>query len=166
MEKIMNIWRLIANNWHPMEMAEWSRREGAIAVGWGGIGDLRKRRFGSEAELKQLTANNNLGGNVSNWVNGGGSLWRLHSEMQIGDLVIISASIRRVLTMRVTGDYYFVDNDPSNSYEHRRKAEVVLIDPNGLWQFSGGMATGENIRRALIRCARTLTEEEYNALSD
>lgn len=82
--------------------------------------------------------------------------------MQKDDLVIISASSWRVFTMRVTGEYFFVDNEPEN-YEHRRKAKAVPIDPDRLWQFSGGIAPGENIRRTLICCARTMTEAEFNS---
>ncbi len=162
----MNIWRLVAHHVHPAQMAEWSRKNGVIAIGWGGVGDLRNHSFGSEPELRRLIARGHPASSASNCVNGGASLWRLYREMQKGDLVIISASGWRALTMRVTGDYYFVDNDPSNSYEHRRKAEVVSIDPNRLWQSAGGMTPGENIRRTLIRCARTFTEAEAHALTD
>lgn len=162
----MNIWRLIAHHQRPAEMAEWSRRQGVIAIGWDGMKDLRNQRFGNETELKRLTAHTHPGSSVSNCVNGGCSLWRLYSEMKKGDLVIVSASGWRALTMRVTGDYYFVDNDPLNSYEHRRKAEVVPIDPNRLWQFSGGMAAGENIRHTLIRCAHSINDAEIMALTD
>jgi len=156
----MNIWRLIAHHERPAEMAEWSRRQGVIAIGWGGMGDLRHQPFGDETGMKRLTADTHASSSVSNCVNGGCSLWRLHSEMRKGDLVIVSASGWRALTMRVTGDYYFAGNDPLNSYEHRRKAEVVEINPDHLWQLSGGMAAGENIRRTLVRCARSLSEAE------
>ncbi len=156
----MNIWRLIAHHERPAEMAEWSRRQGVIAIGWGGTDDLHQQHFRNEAGLKRLVAETHTGSSVSNCVNGGCSLWRLYNDMKRGDLVIVSASGWRALTMRVTGDYYFVGDDPLNSYEHRRRAEVVAIDPNHLWQLSGGMAPGENIRRTLIRCARTVTETE------
>ena len=161
----MNIWRLIAHHEHPAEMAEWSRRQGVIAIGWGGVGDLRNQPFGSEAELKRLVKEAHSGSSVSNCVNGGCSLWRLHTEMKNGDLVIVSASGWRALTMRVTGDYYFVGDDASHSYEHRRKAEVIPTDPNWLWNFSNGLAFGENIRRTLVRCARPVTEAEAEALA-
>ncbi len=164
----MNIWRLIPHHEQPAEFAEWSRSNGVLAIGWGLMGDLRQHHFRDEAELKQLTARTHPGYSTNSWVNGGRSLWRFYSEMQIGDLVIISASGSRKLTMRVTGNYYFVNlgDDPSHYYEHRRNAEVVPIDPNLLWQAANRVAPGEGIYTTLVRCARPLTEAEINALAD
>ena len=159
----MNIWRLISHHHTPAESAEWSRRHGTIAIGFGEIGDLREQSFGTEGDLKRLAVKVRPASTISQNVSGGCSLWRLYSEMKKGDLIIMSDGARRVFTMRVTGDYYFEATDPTHYYEHRRKAEVVPIDPDRLWQFSGGAAAGENIRRTLVRCGRTLTEEELNA---
>ncbi len=156
----MNVWRLMAHHEYPAEMAEWSRRQGVLAIGWGGVGDLSKQQAHNEEEMKRLVKSTHPGVPSNNWVNGGCSLWRLYSEVRQGDLVIISASSWRALTMRVTGDYYFDDEDASNSYEHRRKGEVVPIDPDWLWHFADGKASGANIRHTLIRCANTLTEAE------
>ena len=130
------------------------------------MGDLRRQVFYSEAELKQIVSDRHPGYSASSRANGGRSLWRLYHEMQIGDLVIISASGSRKLTMRVTGDYYFTNADATHYYEHRRKAEAVPIDPNILWQAANGRAPGEGVFTALIRCERTLSEAEVNALTD
>ncbi len=162
----MNVWRIVAHHERPAEMAEWSRREGVIAIGWGGMGDLRQRQFRNEVDLTRLVANSHASSSVSNYVNGGRSLWRLYNEMQKGDLVIVSASGWRALTMRVMGDYYYVGEREIGSYEHRRKAEVVQIDPSILWHIAGGKAPGENIRRTLIRCAKTLSEADFKALAE
>jgi len=162
----MNVWRLIAHHEHPTEVAEWSRREGVIAIGWGWMGDLRQQVFYTEAELKQIVAERHAGFSVNSRVNGGRSLWRLYHDMQIGDLVIISASGSRVLTMRVTGGYYFVGDEAPKYYEHRRKAEVVPIDPNRLWQIAGKAAPGEGVYTTLIRCANPLSDAEFDALVD
>ena len=89
---IMNIWRIMAHHQHPAKMAEWSRHNGVIATGWGGAGDLRDKHFGSERELSRQIATTHPNSSVSNYVNGGGSLWRLYHEMKQGDLVIMSAS--------------------------------------------------------------------------
>ena len=64
----MNVWRLIPHHEYPKEMAEWSRREGAIAIGWGGMGDLRQHHFHSDSELKQLTARTLPGFSTNSWV--------------------------------------------------------------------------------------------------
>lgn len=163
----MNIWRLIPHHEQPVKFAEWSRRKGVLAIGWGQMGDLRQQRFHSEAEMKRLVADTH-DYSTNSKVNGGFSLWRFYHEMQIGDLVIISASGSRKQTMRVTGDYYFVNlgDDPSHDYEHRRKAEVVPIDPNRLWQAANRVAPGEGVYSTLVRCDRQLTEAEVNALTD
>ncbi len=162
----MNIWRLIPHHERPAEFAEWSRNNKVIAVGWGQMGDLRRQSFRDEGELKLLTARTHPGYTTNSWVNGGRSLWRLYNDVQIGDLVIISASGSRKLTMRVTGDYYFTNDDASHYYEHRRKAAVVPINPNHLWRAANRVAPGEGIYGTLVRCARTLTEAEVNAITD
>lgn len=162
----MNIWRLMSHHKYPAEFAEWSKVNGTIAIGWGSLGDSRNLPIGSEADLKRLTISCHPQSSISNCVNGGSSLWRLYKEMRNGDVVIISASSSRPLTMRVAGDYYFVNDDASNSYEHRRKADVVPIDADQLWRFSGGKAQGENIRRTLICCAHPLTEAEFQTFAD
>lgn len=157
----MNIWRLVAHHERPEEVAEWSRRERTIAIGWGGTGDLNLNNFQNEGELKKIVAIKHP--KSTNSSNGGRSLWRLYDELQIGDLVILSASSSRVATMRVTSDYFFVGDEP-NYYEHRRRAEVVPIDPNKLWQIAGKAAPGEGVYSTLIRCAKSLGDAEYNAL--
>lgn len=158
----VNVWRLITHHERAAEMAEWSRREGVIAVGWGGTGDLRQRGFHDQEELTRIVGDAHSPISVSSRVHGGRSLWRLYAEMRPGDLVILSIGGARVLTMRVTGDYYFVEGEYPY-YEHRRKAEATPIDPNLLWQLSGGAAPGEPIRSTLIRCARALPEAEFSA---
>ena len=128
----MNIWRLIPHHERPADFAGWSSRNGTIAIGWGLMGDLRQHRFHNEDELKRLVTHAHPTYSANSRANGGRSLWRFYDQMQVGDLVIISASGSRKQTMRVTGEYCFVNlgDDPSHYYEHRRKAEVVPIDPN------------------------------------
>lgn len=166
----MNIWRLISHHEDPVEYAEWIVNRGVIAIGWGGTGDLSSDSisFSTAAELRRHVEGAHFGSAVSNWVNGGNSLWRLCREVKKGDLVIISARGSRKSTVRITGDYYYVNNgdDSSHTYEHRRKVEVVPINPNILWQATGGIAPGEGKRSTLVRCARALTDAEANALMD
>ena len=85
--------------------------------------------------------------------------------MKEDDLVIVSAGGHRALTMWVTGPYYFDNTDVTHSYEHRRKAEPVPIDPNRLWEEAGGIAPGEGVRMTLVRCARRLSGAEIQALT-
>ena len=159
----MNVWRLMA--YHvPEHAAEVAQREGVIAIGHGGAGDLSQRPFRSANELSKRVANADPNRTVAGCVNDGLSMWRLYNEMRIGDLVIVVSGGKRLFTMSVTGEYYFVDGEHPPYYEHRRKAEPVPVDPNRLWQISGRTAQGENVRSALIRCAHTLNEAEYKAL--
>ena len=160
--KLMNTWRLIAHREHAKEVVQWSRSKGVVAIGWGGTGDLRKRRFRIEEELTQLVADSHP--DSRNYVDGGRSLWRFYNEMGEGDLVIISTGRLRTLTMRVASDYSFVDGEYPPYYAHRRGAEALPVDPNRLWQLSGGPAQGENIRRTLIRCAHVFSDAEFNRL--
>jgi hypothetical protein len=163
----MNVWRLIPHHIDPFAFADWSRSKGALAIGWGQMGDLRQCDTHNEAEMKRLVAEAHPDYSPGSKANGGRSLWRFYHEMQVGDLVIISASGSRKQTMRVTGYYYFVKlgDDPSHYYEHRRKAEVVPIDPNRLWQAVGRVASGEGVYSTLVRCTRSLTEAEADALT-
>lgn len=167
----MNIWRLIPYHVRDRapELAAWSRQKGVLAIGWGQMKDLRQYSIQNEAQMKRLVADTHLrpGYTTNSQVNGGCSLWRFYHEMQEGDLVIISTSGSRQQTMRVIGEYYYVPSgeDTSHHYEHRRKAEVVPINPDRLWHFADGAAPGEGIYSTLVRCARGITEAEVKALA-
>lgn len=167
----MNIWRLIPYHIHDRapELAAWSRQKCVLAIGWGQTGDLRQYPVQNEAQMKRLVADTHLRPDytTNSQVNGGRSLWRFYHEMQEGDLVIISTSGSRQQAMRVTGGYYFVPSgeDTSHHYEHRRKAEVVPIDSDRLWHFSGKAAPGEGIYSTLVRCARSINDAEVKALT-
>lgn len=160
----MNVWRLIAHHDYPASEAEYYRRESLIAVGWGGTGNLNQRSFQDVRDLTKIVDAAHPISSSTNCVHGGRSLWHLYKGVQIGDLVIVSVHSKRVMTMQVTENYYFVGDEGPDHYEHRRRTEAVPIDANRLWQISGGMATGENIRRTLIRCARPITEAEFKEL--
>lgn len=161
----INVWRLIAGHESPSAAAAWSAREGIIAVGWA-TGDLRERTAWGEAEIANLARSAHPTNHSSNIANAGRSLWRMYQVVQVGDLVIIVAR-KRVLTMRVTGDYYYIGGEYTANtphYEHRRKAEVVPIDPDRLWESAGGRASGENVYSTLIRCSNSLTTSQYEKL--
>lgn len=160
----MNIWRLVPHHIYPKDMAQWNCREGVIALGWGWTGSLDNLVFDSEADVKQIVQDRHPG--ITNAANAARSLWHLYHDMQPGDTVILSASGARVAAMRVIGEYYFVSGDPQNSYEHRRKAEMVSVDTNRLWHAAGKAAPGERVYAALVRCARRLSEAEFAALAD
>jgi len=161
----MNIWRLMAH--HQPERYEatvnWSRTNGVIAIGAGGVGDLRHTPCRNEHELFRVKLHNDPNATPSYASSICRSLWRFRHQMQVGDLVILTTD-HRALVMRVTGDYFFVDPLPPFYYEHRRKAEPIPVDPNRLWALSGGVAAGENVRRTLFRCENEINEDELKAL--
>ena len=160
----MNIWRLMAHHQpeHYDEVIRWSRVNGTIAIGWGRVGDLNERCPQNERHLSTLVKEAYRQWN-DNGVYGGRSLWRLHNDIQIGDLVILNTK-RRQLTMQVTGDYYYADDDFPYDYRHRRKAQSLPINPDWLWKRSGGMAPGENVFWTLFRCENTISEAELKEL--
>ena len=79
--------------------------------------------------------------------------------MQNGDLVILSANKPRVLVVEVEGDYEWTDESPfEKDYQHR----VVIrrdLSPEVIWKKAGGAAR-QNVHQTLIRCERTLTEDD------
>lgn len=160
----MNVWRLIAHHDHPASEAEYYRRESLIAVGWGGTSDLNQCSFRDMEELKKLITIGHPQSSPSNCANGAHSLWHLYNDVQQGDLIVVVADGKKVATMQVTGDYYFVGDEGPQHYEHRCRAKAIPIDANRLWRTSGGAAPGEGVYSALIRCARPIEEAEFNAL--
>ena len=161
----MNIWRLKIH--HDPEQYDqvlrWSKAEGVIAISWGDTGDLRDLAAGEAKDIAKHLAVVSPWRSGSNRNNAGHSLWRLYSEMQIGDVVILNSNHREV-TMRVAGDYFFQDGEYPR-YEHRRKAEALSIDPNRLWQLSGGAAAGQSIYSTLVRCGDGVTETALNKIT-
>lgn len=135
-----------------------------IAVGWGQVGDLRQCAFGNERGITNLVSEAYPTLIGTQHANGGRSLWNLYHEMQIGDLVIVNKRTP-TLTMRVVGDYFYdYEASGTEDYDHRRKAEAVPIDPIRLWQMSGKIAPGQSCYPALVRCARSLTDDGYKSL--
>jgi len=156
---LMTVWRLVARHEDAIEFAELYAKNGFIAVGWGATGDLRLSGIADEEQAKALVRRTH-DFSPSSVSNGGLSLWRLYGLMKIGDLVIVTAGGSRRQVMQVTSDYYFVDSSIDGHYEHRRKAVVFPMDPDQLWQISGGAATGEGRYTALIRCAKRVKLRE------
>ncbi len=151
----MKVWRLMAHHEFPERAAQWSQREGVLAIGWGETGDLNKQRFSTQDDLVQIVKRSH-----SNSSNGGRSLWRLHQEIGIGDSVILSANGRRVAVFRVTSEYSYVGGEYPIYYEHRRKAELLPIDPDRLWHLAGGMASGQSVYQTLVCCDRSLADDD------
>lgn len=145
-----SVWRLIAH--HEKESAEEAAEEmvrrGVIAIGWSNTGDLNALMPASSefigARIRQTHPE------AGNSQTGGPSLWRLWSEVVVGDLVIIAARGRKFV-VEVTGDYAYTTDDVMG-YRHQRSAALTDIDPDVLWHASGaGAAEGDNTRWTLMR---------------
>jgi predicted Mrr-cat superfamily restriction endonuclease len=151
----MAIWRLVTHHFHPQQMLETYRNNSCIAMGWGQVGDIRALRPTDAAAIrnaiKGIRSYVNLGG-VLGAGPAGRSLWGFYSEMQCGDLVILSIGhgpLRDVF--RVTGDYEWrelpIDGD---DYNHYRAVEPANCDGKEIWG-RHAIATGWNKRWALIQ---------------
>jgi predicted Mrr-cat superfamily restriction endonuclease len=148
----MRVWRLITHHGEP-DRALGLYRRGFIALGWGGIGDLREHRPADPVAIQ--SAIRRTYPDLSNEVEGSRSLWGFWQEMALGDYVILSTGKKRAHVMRVSGEYYWMKlpHPTIGDYQHRRPAESTLENPDALWNRSGGMTDDSwNIRWALIRC--------------
>ena len=88
-------------------------------------------------------------------------MWDFYAEMQKGDLVILSANKPRVLVVEVEGDYEWTDESPfEGDYQHQRGVVIGRdLSPEDIWKKAGGAAR-QNVHQTLIRCERTLTEDD------
>jgi predicted Mrr-cat superfamily restriction endonuclease len=146
-----NVWRLITQREHKDEALAWCRENSRISVGWNKIGDIRKQGYRSADDIGAAIRKAYPQGHDS----GGPSLWNFYSEIQIGDLVILSAGRPRVFVVEINGEYEYIEGPRSHGipYSHQRSTLVSGWKPEELWQKAGGGAAGQNIRWTLIRCA-------------
>ena len=126
--------------------------EGSVAIGWNGVGDLRD--YGSEEEIRRAVRET---GN-RNWPFSGRQLLAFRDEMNVGDLVILSAGGARRAVMPVEGTYEHagpLDGD-DQAYSHQRRAKCIDLDADEVWRTANGIADGQSIRWTLVRCARNV----------
>jgi len=65
--------------------------------------------------------------------------------------------------VEVEREYEWMDNLPApmEEYQHQRRVLVRRdLSPEDLWNKAGGAALGQNVHQTLIRCERTLTEDD------
>lgn len=120
----MNIWRLVAyhNKKFADEVIEKMIDNDKIAIGWSEIGDLNnlvtQKRISEKINEKYPTLNNNM--------HGGASLIRFYSEMDVGDLVVITNDSKKICVFEIIGDYFYSKNEDSiYQYNHQRNAVKV-----------------------------------------
>jgi hypothetical protein len=152
------VWRLMAHHECPEEAARWMEQTGILAIGWGNIGDIRKKGLGSPPNISRAIRESYP--HATNFGSGGVCLHHFFTGVEVGDLVIVGAPGRRLAVMEVTGDYEF-DKIPTpksiGDYRHQRSGVSLQINPDRLWREAGtGPIKGQSIRWALIECAHSI----------
>ena len=155
----MNVWRLITHHEDKDAALFWTRQNSRIASGWGAIGDIRDRGYGSVADITSAIRTEYPA--LDNSHLGGASLWDFYAQIQNGDLVILSANKPRVLVVEVGGDYEWTEESPfEGDYQHQRRVIVRRdLSPEEIWTKAGGAAR-QNVHQTLIRYERALTADD------
>jgi len=156
---MVNVWRLTAHHDDPAGVINLIRKTGQIRIGWGDTGDLSQSPYRSAREISQAIWRVYPG--LTNFRFGGSSLWRFYHEMQKDDLVIVSSKQGRQLVVEVAGPYEWQSAPPpaplTPDYQHYRAVRLTSLNPDAVFAQAGGMATGENSRWALFRCANLVS---------
>lgn len=155
---IRRVWRLVTHHENKEGALAWCRANNRITVGWGRLGDLRRRSYSSPADLN-ASVQHSYPEERAQW--GGPSLWNFSREMRIGDAVVLSSARGREAVAIIDGDYEWCSAGPmvngrelTGEHNHQRRVRFVSVDPNVIWRRAGGKpATGQNIRSTLILCA-------------
>jgi 5-methylcytosine-specific restriction endonuclease McrA len=149
---VKNIWRLIAHHEDPIAAIEEMKTRNRIAVGWSSVRDLSTLAIAQPSDISDLIRSSYP--SLQNAHLGGPSLWNLFREMQVGDLVILSAKGARNAVFEVVGPYiYEADVGQILGYAHQRAACLTSIDPEVLWNRVGtSVAKGQNVRWTLAAC--------------
>lgn len=166
----INVWRLIITHERdPKPMLRWAKKSGRLAIGWGLIGSITDNKYNSPQEISDAIKNKMEYQALKNAGHGGASLFNFCYNAQPGDLVILSKNGKRYLVMEVEeGGYEFdstSEKPPSGDYQHQRKARVLPMDADKLWQLAGGApVAGHNIRWTFIKCQKPIDEAMKAAL--
>ncbi len=147
----MNTWRLMTYHTKPNLMFDWTRQNERIAIGWGGIGALTN--FRSVEEIKAAIKAQPRYHEYPNAASTGPSLWDFYTEMQKGDLVILSTG-KRELVVEVVGDYQWCQTpDFEGNYWHQRRVKLTTLNPEKVWHEAGAsFPIGQSRYRTLLRC--------------
>lgn len=165
------VWRLLMTDEpdHPDAAVVWAASQRRVAIGWGEIGDLRSLTGGHQASRSDIeegirrrneTNPDHTGHGAVNVPHGTDSLYDFFHRMKPGDLVIVSiGGGERRLVMEVVGSYEWVPSQAHSNYYHQRKARIVDMDPDGLWEAAGGRPLQRQItHRTLLQCAGYVDE--------
>jgi hypothetical protein len=148
------VWRLDAHPSDAGRAARWFTRESLIALGWGDVGDLRRRAPTSSASIAGMIRQvdpDSLDSQV-----GGHALWSFFREVAVGDLILVGDGSAGDPVMRIDGEYEWtgqVSPVAPGDYQHRRRATLTTIDGAELWAACNRrLADGQDHRWRLTRC--------------
>jgi predicted Mrr-cat superfamily restriction endonuclease len=132
-------------------MLDWTRKNERIAIGWGDIGSLTSYR--SVEEVKTAIKAQSRYHQYPNAALMGPSLWDLYTEMQKGDLVILSTG-KREQVVEVVSAYEWCQNpDFEGNYWHQRRVKLTTRNPEKVWHEAGAsFPVGQSRYRTLLRC--------------
>jgi predicted Mrr-cat superfamily restriction endonuclease len=156
----INVWRLITHHEDPEGMLHWAKKTGRLAIGWGHIGNIKDNGYTSPGDIS--TAIKEYYPELHNAGHGGGSLYHFCYIVQPGDLAILGKNGKRYLVMEVEGGYEFnstSEKPPIGDYYHQRKASVLPIDADTLWQVAGATpAEGHNFYWTFCKLQKPIDE--------
>lgn len=136
----MDVWRLTTHHEDPERSVDWTRRKSRIAIGWGGIGDIRQQGYTSTQDISRVIRDFYPG--LPNSGPGGVCLYDFCYSMKKGDLVILSTGKKRVLVAEVSGGYEHKsrsEKPPIGNYQHQRKAQISerVVACSWCWSSAG-----------------------------
>ena len=99
------------------ERYDYNIEHGLVGLGWSQIPDLRS--FSSRDDLEAALRSGSpdaSGGTISNHA---GQLWRLRTELRVGDLVVMPRKgAPNIALGTVTSEYWYGDDDPEPGWRH------------------------------------------------
>lgn len=106
-------------------------KKGIMAIGWGGIGDLKAFPDKSAMKAKMKEA---FGAQYT-YKNAAHATWQFANEIKVGDIVFVKKGMHQIIGRGiVTGEYQFVADGVTDDYNNVR---TVNWTDNGSWDHPG-----------------------------
>ena len=105
---------------------DYNIEHGLVGLGFGRVPDLRG--FSSRQELAdtlRLRSPDDTDGSISNRA---GKLWRLRTDVRVGDLVVMPRMAEQIALGTVTREYWYDDSDPDADLPHVVSVEWERAD--------------------------------------
>lgn len=145
----MTLWQLSAHHEFQDKALEKYSSLNKIAIGWAYSGDLRIIKPHDKYSIENAILKNVP--DKENAAMGGESLWKFYNEMKEGDLVIVTAMKKQNKVFKVTGNYFFSDdNENILNYQHQRNADLTDLDGEKLLLEAGHVTIEENENTAAL----------------